>query len=205
MGLKFNTLDKQKLAEEADMSVILKQRTFRTADGRACADGDKAAAFLIGPKGRKITDETAKSLGLISGRLPETKQENEWSDKERHRDGDKSGRRVPAQGRPIGEPAPPKEGADKSPENTPTPSTGGDTTEAEKRETEIKSIMLDMNKEAAEGGDKLRKKLLTVDGLPDSRIISGRLGEQVSASERDEIWAKCAPDDSPEDGNDDLT
>ena len=186
------------------MSVILKQRTFRTAEGQACAEGDKAAAFLIGPKGRKITDPTAISLGLIDGRLP-TKEEKEKQDKERKGYEDKSGRRTPAEGRPVGQPAPAKEGSGKSPENTPTPSTGGDASDAEKRENKIRIAMLAMYKEAVEGGDKLRKKLFTDSGLPDSRIISGRLGEQVSADERDEIWAKCAPDDSPKDGNDDPT
>ena len=65
------------------MSVILKQRTCVTEDGKAVPDGHPDARFLVGPKGAKISDDKAEALGLVDGAFakklvkkldPETKE-----------------------------------------------------------------------------------------------------------------------------------
>lgn len=152
------------------MSVTLKQRTYRDAEGRACAEG-QAARFLVGPEGARVSDETAISLGLIDGWLPDSptgKERKEHHDKSRGPQEDKTGRRTPNQGRPVGSPAPKKED----------------------RGARLKEVIRAMVSEAESGGKKTRKKLFTSEGKPDIRVISSRMEEQISGVERDEAWAE---------------
>lgn len=153
------------------MTVILKQRTYRDANGRACAEG-LAARFLVGAEGARITDETAISLGLVDGFLadsPEGKERKARQDKNyKGPQEDKTGRRTPNQGRPVGVPAPKKED----------------------RGSRLKGILLGMVSEAKAGGKKVLGKLFTHDGKPDIRVISSRMEEQISGVERDQAWAE---------------
>lgn len=43
----------------------LTERTYMTADGRACREDDLEAAFLVGPPGLEIPLAEAKRLGLV--------------------------------------------------------------------------------------------------------------------------------------------
>lgn len=52
------------------MSVILKQRTWRTEDGLAVGEGDSNARILVGPKGATVSDDVARALKLKDGKLP---------------------------------------------------------------------------------------------------------------------------------------
>lgn len=68
MSLTIRTLEQQKREGSNRMTVVLKQRTYKTKDGRACLVGPDAA-FLVGPVGARITDEQAVALGLVDGRV----------------------------------------------------------------------------------------------------------------------------------------
>lgn len=103
MGFTHSTL-RQQSESEANM-VTLKQRTYRTKGGVAVGHGDTRAAFLVGPEGGKVSDETAVSLGLIDGGLPEDASVEQLEYFEgRGRGGDKTGRRSAGQGRPLSVP-----------------------------------------------------------------------------------------------------
>ena len=56
--------------QETTMSVTLKQRTYRTVAGKAVAAGTPEAAFLVGPAGAKVSDDQARALGLVDGKVP---------------------------------------------------------------------------------------------------------------------------------------
>ncbi len=194
MSLSVNTVEKQKSKEEADkMSVILKQRTAKTKEGRACLDTDLEARFIVGPKGGKITDETAKALGLINGKIP-TKEQRERQDKEIKRHEDKTGRTSPKPGREINPVDPNKN----KKEADPVPGKDANAEQVQDRTTRIKTIIYQMIEEAYKGGQKVREKLFTAGGSPDSRVISTRLGEQVSADDRDMIWEQIKIEPLPD-------
>lgn len=94
--------------------VTLKQRTYSTKAGKAVGHGNPNAAFLVGPEGGKVSDETAVSLGLINGGLPENASPAALEYYEGRGTGaDKTGRRSAGQGRPLSVPKP-KKGAEKS-------------------------------------------------------------------------------------------
>ena len=164
------------------MSVTLKQRTYQDAEGRACGEGT-AARFLVGPEGARVSDETAISLGLVDGLLPDSpkgKERKERQDKEQKGpQEDKTGRRTPNQGRPVGTPAPKK----------------GD------RGVRLKEVIQAMVSEAKAGGKKVLAKLFTKDGKPDIRVISSRMEDQVSGPERDEAWAELESGAPPAGGD----
>ncbi len=89
--------------------VTLKQRTYSTKDGVAVGHGDPKAALLVGGEGGKVSDETAVSLGLINGALPENTSAEQLEFYEgRGRGEDKTGRRTAGQGRPLSVPKPKK-------------------------------------------------------------------------------------------------
>ena len=114
MGFEHSTL-RQQNESEAQM-VTLKQRTYSTKTGKAVGHGDVNAALLVGPEGGKVSDETAVSLGLIDGGLPENASPEQLEYYEgRGRGGDKTGRRTAGQGRPLSVPKPKKD-AEKSTE-----------------------------------------------------------------------------------------
>ena len=167
---------------EETMSVTLKQRTYCDAEGRACAEGP-AARFLVGPEGARVSDETAISLGLVDGLLPDSpkgKERKERQDKSRGPQEDKTGRRTPNQGRPLGSPAPKKVD----------------------RGARLKGILQAMVAEAKAGGKKVLEKLFTKEGKPDIRVISSRMEEQISGPERDEAWAEMESGAPPDAGGD---
>jgi len=56
------------------MGVKLKQRTWKTADGRAVAEGDPDAAILVGNEGAMVTDEQAEAMGLVNGAVSSKSQ-----------------------------------------------------------------------------------------------------------------------------------
>ncbi len=89
--------------------VTLKQRTYTTLEGKAVGHGNPNAAFLVGGEGGKVSDETAVSLGLINGALPENTSAEQLEFYEgRGRGEDKTGRRTAGQGRPLSVPKPKK-------------------------------------------------------------------------------------------------
>ena len=151
------------------MSVLLKQRTYRTANkpdgslGFAVEHGHSQAAFLVGPEGSRVSNETAMSLGLVDGALP-TKEQKEKLDKSGGPKNDKSGRegRKPQQGSPL---TPPKDKSGK-----------------------LQGAIRMMVAEAKEGGAKTMEALFTREGKPDTRILTARIQENVTGAERDEAW-----------------
>ena len=147
------------------MAVILKQRTLKTAEGLACFEDDPEGAFLIGPKGAKVSAETAKALGLINGRVP-TAADKKPTAKEREKAVvDKTGRRVV--------------------------NTGGTPLTSTKLSNEaIKAEMNKMLDEAELGGIGVWNELLTTDGKPSVPILQERLDGDVSAKTRNNIFAE---------------
>lgn len=158
------------------MSVLLKEDVYRTVDWKPVRHGDLNAAFLIGREGQRIDNETAKKLGLVNGEIVE-KEDRPGLNKEHSYREDKSGRRHPKPGKPL---------------SAPDPDGDEEANKDQSREDRIKSIMRDMAKEAEEGGEEKRDALFTTSGAPDSRVISNRLEESVSAAERDELWAELS-------------
>ena len=114
MAFTHSTLQQQKETEREKSMVTLKQRTYRTKDGKAVGHGDPGAAFLVGAEGGRVSDETAVSLGLINGQLPKNASPEELEGYEgRGKGEDKTGRRSAAQGSPLSVPAPKKDGKGK--------------------------------------------------------------------------------------------
>ncbi len=155
------------------MSVILKQRTCRAVDGRAVPEGDPDSAFLVGPKGGKVSDETAIALGLVDGWIAGTEPKGgrpEGDKRDKSPKADKSGRRKAAQGTPL-------------PEKK---------TKGEQLVVIIGGMIREVSEAGNRGGqvaaDAVMVKLFTKDKLPDSRVLAARLEDNVSASERDEAW-----------------
>lgn len=163
------------------MTVELKQDTFTdsTRDGKVCGE-PPPTGFLVGRKGKRITDETAAALGLVNGYLPGSKEAKAFLKAQgksyKAPRQDKSGRRTPAQGKPLG------------PETS--------------KEDRLVGAIAAVMREVEEGGEEVRKALLTDKGIPDSRVLMGRIEQEVSAAERDAAWEtylagqEAAPDAS---------
>ena len=114
MAFTHSTLKQQQETEREKSMVTLKQRTYRTKEGKAVGHGDPGAAFLVGPEGGRVSDETAVSLGLVNGQLPKNASPEELEGYEgRSKGEDRTGRRSAAQGRPVSVPAPKKDGEGK--------------------------------------------------------------------------------------------
>lgn len=169
MALRVTMQRDKREQEEVSMTVTLKQRTYRTAEGRAVAAGDPSAAFLVGPAGARVTNEQAKALGLVDGDVPSKSIE---PDEAQH-----SGNPEPAKRQ-----APAEDKEVKRREDKDASGAGG-------QETGIADVMRAMVNEAQDGGEAVYGKLFTGDGRPDSRVLSGRLGFVVSGHDRDAVWA----------------
>ena len=164
-GFQVNTLHKQHEKEEAAMGVILKQRTWETAEGRAVADGHEDAQFLVGPAGATVRDDKAISLGLKDGALPKGA---EAKPPEPHK-------------------TEPRSGAQKAAE-VKTPPTG------DERTVKIKETMRDMAAEAKADQSK-EDDLLTTAGKPDANVLSSRASTPVKAAERNLLWDEVQYED----------
>lgn len=197
MGFGIDTLREKREREKLAMPVRLKQRTYRTVDWMPrCADAHGKvptdAAFLVGPEGATIDDETAKALGLVDGGMPQVKEGGDGvEDKGPRQRMDKSGRKKPKEGRDIRKPPEEDEGED-GVDSAESPTVDFASVTDDPREQAILNVMADMMAEAEAGDDEASARLLTTDGAPDSRVLSGRVPEDVgdvSAAERDRLFA----------------
>ena len=153
------------------MSVTLKQRTWRTADGDAVGEGHPDAAFLVGPAGATVTDDQARKLGLHNGNLPKGAEAPvgrvELTGREKLSQDIKDAEAARDNANP-GEPA-------------------------DQRDEQIKAMMLEL----ATGKDQ---GVMTGAGVPDARVLSARLEFEVKAEERDKLWAEVKAEESKEGG-----
>ncbi len=141
------------------MTVTLKQRTWRTEDGKAVPDGHPLAAILVGPPGAKVTDEQARALGLKDGDLPK---------------GSAAG---PVEGfKPV-----PRAAVQNAAEAKAAAPVG------DERTVKIKETMRDMAAEAKADESK-ESELFTAAGKPDANVLSSRAGTAVKAPERNLLW-----------------
>ncbi len=166
-GLKINRLPGRQQSQGDSMGVILKQRTWETAEGRAVVDGHEDAQFLVGPAGATVRDDKAVSLGLKDGALPKGAQAKP---PEPHKTEPRSAVQDAAKAK-----APPLAG--------------------DERTVKIKETMRDMAAEA-KADPAAETALLTAAGKPDANVLSSRAGTAVKAAERDKLWDEVEYEDA---------
>ena len=146
--------------------VILKQKTWKDKAGKAVAHEHPDAAYLIGPQGAKISDESALALGLEDGALPKTGTFTPGPK-------ELTGTRKMLHEVDVEQ----KKAATESVDET----AARHDDEAATRQDQIKAEMRNMVKDDG---------AMTAAGLPDARTLSSRLGFSVKTPERDEVWAE---------------
>ena len=173
-GLKFTKPPgNRQTTRGSGMTVTLKQRTWRTADGKAVPDGHPLAAILIGPPGAKVTDEQARELGLKDGALPK---------------GAEAGPREPTSREALSQQVRDAEAARDGKKGADDSEPGDD------RTAKIKEAMRDMAAEVKADPAK-EDELFTAAGKPDANVLSSRAGHSVKATERNDLWAEVVIED----------
>ncbi len=178
------------------MTVTLKQRTCMNDDGKAVPPGHPDSAFLVGPKGAKVTDAQANQLGLVDGALPDfdkikaevdesirLQREKDAKEREEHNE-----KLAIKEGRKLGRKEADKP-EDKSVKQGENKDAGKDETKGDPipLDARIKDCMVTMATEAS-ASSKAEEELFTTKGAPDSYVLSSRLQVTVTAPVRDRLW-----------------
>lgn len=171
------------------MSVKLKQRTYRDKEGNAVKEGSPDAAFLVGPAGATVTNAQAEALGLVDGMFPEEAEvvAKERAKRQKEADDATQAAALLAANEDGTKEDDSQKGSDNKPGFLARMFGAKEEGTAKTREEEIVDGILAMEAEVVADP---AIDIFTNGGAPDAMVLSNRVGFQVSADERTEVWEK---------------